>query len=163
MLVNLGFMHTKKFLQNFGYTPSKIFASPVLGQNTSKNISLRGGGGPLWASPGCPHILGWHWLGYRCCSWQDEGNSMKSSRGNKVRTDWLMADCFCTEHAIEHKLAASLIKLIPYLHSVQVLMLSQSGFKKQWNPTIKGIWFILKIEKSYIHIDALNTLNYSQT
>ena len=30
------------------------------------------------------------------------------------------------------------------------------ALKKHWNPIIKGICFILKIEKSYIHIDALN-------
>jgi hypothetical protein len=82
VLVNSGFTRTKKISQKFGYAPSKFFTSPVLGQNTSKNIGLKGEA-PLWACPGCPHILGWHRRGYRCCFWQDEGNSMKSSRGNK--------------------------------------------------------------------------------
>jgi hypothetical protein len=76
-------MCTKKFLQKFGYAPSKSFASPVLGQNTSKNIGLKGGGGGHHYEPAQGAHISW--------AGTDAGiigvvpDKMKgTSRGNKV-------------------------------------------------------------------------------
>jgi hypothetical protein len=58
-LVNSGFLNTEEFLQKLsaiGHVPSKMFASPVLGQKSLKNISLKDA--ELSACWGHPHVSG---------------------------------------------------------------------------------------------------------
>jgi len=63
MLINSGF-HTRNNLSEnipqFGHAPSELFASPVLGRKSLKNVGLKGR--RIINLPGAPTCLGLPWL-----------------------------------------------------------------------------------------------------
>ena len=135
VLINSGF-HTRNNLSEnipqFGQAPSELFASPILGRKSLKNIGWKGR--QIMNLLGRPHVLGRPWLcGVGWYLFTDvSGQTRGTARPLKHRTDGLFHSSVTSYHPTSRSVPEDrrLIARVCYqMHGSQSFLTTYQPFK----------------------------------